>query len=230
MIIRKLVEHAFKRLWLLAIPIVVAPALVLYISSQQPERYVSTASVWASDPRGIDATSLDNFSSRSSPASRLRTVLRDLLATHSFRSAVALEAGMLPTTELALADTAQLEQAANKVGERTSIQSRGTFIVSLTARASNARDAQALLEAVISQYQARNELEITRQADFANSYFSQQLEIAQRELDTRQALRDAYLVLNPEATDPTVNALNFNNYRSLDRRVTVQENIAVYRL
>ena len=56
MIIRKLVEHAFKRLWLLAIPIVVAPALVLYISSQQPERYVSTASVWASDPRGIDAT------------------------------------------------------------------------------------------------------------------------------------------------------------------------------
>ena len=78
---------------------------------------------------------------------------------------------------------------------------------------------------MISQYQARNELEITRQADFANSYFSQQLEIAQRELDTRQALRDAYLVLNPGATDPTVNALNFNNYRSLDRRVTVQENI-----
>ncbi len=61
--LRKLLEALFRRLWLLALPIVLAPAVVVALTTSTPQ-YQSIATVWVSQPQNIDPTT---FSGGSNP-------------------------------------------------------------------------------------------------------------------------------------------------------------------
>jgi hypothetical protein len=112
--------------------------------------------------------------------------MRDLLSTKSFRSAVAVQAG------LDARDTDVIASSAYVV-------SSGTNLISIVARRPDAASAQAIVAAIVSQYQARTTTESQRETSIAVDYYNTQIGIAQTELDTRKAAATAYANANPRA-------------------------------
>ena len=94
MIASKLVEAAFRRWWLLIIPIVTVPVVVFLFTIEEPE-YRSAATVWVARVDSIDGGPFTRGSNPYlTPAQAQVQITQDLLATQSFRQAVATRAGL----------------------------------------------------------------------------------------------------------------------------------------
>lgn len=183
----KLVEAVFSRWWLLLIPIIAAPAFALMLSRSEPQ-YASSASVWVSRPDNVDPGIYFRTANYwESPAQALAQVIRDLLATESFRSSVADKAGIEGPT------------AADRVWAEVSVGAAGTNLISVSATSANPADAQALVSAVLEEYQDRTTEEASVSAQLQIDYFTTQLTVANAELEVRQTALNAYV----EAEDPT---------------------------
>src|SRR5258708_369967 len=106
MIPRKLVETAFRRLWIALIPVLAAAALVL-LFVHHGSLYESAATAWVTRANDIATVSLDPANT---PAKAQAAVLTDFLATENFREGVAVQAGMVTAD----APKGDLEAAAAK--------------------------------------------------------------------------------------------------------------------
>lgn len=183
----KVLEAAFSRLWLLALPIILAPVAVLLLTQSSPE-YSSRANVWVSRPANVDpGVFLQNSSTWLTPAQSQAQVLNDLLRIRSFRLAVAESAGLQPTSG----------EEAQGGWVSTGASAIGTNLVQITATASHPELAPRLVGGVISEYRKRFADEATRAANSQVDYFSVQLQDANEELETRRAQLAQYEAANP---------------------------------
>jgi hypothetical protein len=206
---RKLVELAFRRLPLLALPMVLAPALVIAALSGVPDKYRSSATVWVSEAAGLGALPLGGDSRFASPAQRQAQVLNDLMRTERFRADVATDAGLLEDVVRAdgadgvtVLSAAEVRHAATLVGRSVSVHAIGVNVLQISATHRDPLVAQSMAGAVIGQYQERVTSEVARQTTLAIEYFSEQLEIAQVELQVREDALTAHIEEHPQVVVP----------------------------
>lgn len=187
MIPSKLAEAAFRLWYVLLVPIVLVPAIVL-LATRPSTVYGSSASIWVSKPAGIDAGSLSrNASPYLTSAQNQAQVIQDLLQTRSFREAVAAK----------VAGIDSLDQVVKDV----SVTALGPNLLGITARAPSAEQAHALVSAVLGEYQQRAIDESRRESSVVSDYYTQQLAPAQAELAKRQQAVTDYVQQNPRMTD-----------------------------
>lgn len=186
----KLAEAAFSRLWLLLIPIVIAPIVATAMMQEEPQ-YWSSSTVWVSRPENVDpGVLLSTAQPWETPAQAQAQVLRDLLGTESFRAAVAERAGI------------EGADAPRIVAESVVIGAPGTNIVSVTATTADPRDSATMVDAVLKQYQERAAAAAEESASLQVSYFQTQVAAASDELAARELALNEYLADNPGAADP----------------------------
>ncbi|MGE5595165.1 MAG: hypothetical protein ACM3S1_03910 [Hyphomicrobiales bacterium] len=201
MLPRKLVETFFRRLWLLAIPVVLVPTLIL-LAVDHPVRYESSARVWVSNLAGVDQFTATSTNSEKTVSELQVELLSDLLATDSFRQEVAVAAGLVPAGAL----PADLASAAATVGGAVSIGSVGPNLFGLTATSADPVAAQRIATAVLDRYQERVRSEADRQATVVLQYFDSQIAAANDELARLRAEVTSYIAAHPTpaAGTPTV--------------------------
>lgn len=198
----KLLEAAFSRLWLLLIPVVVAP-LAVVLMTQSPPEYHSRATVWVSRPANVDPGTLAQSNSWwETPAQTQAQVLRDLLSTESFRADVANAAGMHDPN------------ASVRLWGITSVSATGQNLVHVSARSTNPNEAHAAVAALLEQYQVRFTEEANRTAQLQVEYFSVNLEAANTEMERRRAALAQYVAENPDASRPGVFDIDYQRLRS----------------
>ena len=219
MISGKLIETIFRRLWVLALPLILVPILVVVLTAK-PAVYVSRASVWVTNPIGDARPTLGQANPYLSPAQNQVQVLNDLLGTESFRSAVAVRAGLVRETSPAR----DIRYAAANMS--IAVFPAGANVVGITAsRAENAEEAKAIVAAVVESYQARSAAEGQRGAEVTAQYYTQQLVVAQQTLNQRKEALTAYLRANPKAADSSSSASLDINYRALVTQVEQQSRV-----
>lgn len=184
----KLLEAGFSRLWLLLVPILLSPIAVVLLT-QSPPQYFSQSSVWVSRPADVDPGIAQSNSWWETPAQTQAQVLRDLLSTESFRAEVAEAAGLTG------------DDAAARVWSLTSVTASGQNLVYVSARSTDPREANAVVSALLEQYEQRFSEEANRAATLQVDYFTVRLEAANAELETRRNALAQYIAENPEATD-----------------------------
>lgn len=195
MVPRKLVEIAFRRIALLALPVVAAPVLA-FLLVPSSTKYASSATVWVSEPAAFDGTGVARTENPFVTPAELQTrVLQDLLATRSFRESIALDAGLVESGD----ETALKNLAIERVGASIEVEAVGDNLVGITATSGSADQAFDLTTSFLAAYDTWASETLSREAEIAVTYFSQQVALAQAELDTREAALTAYLRLAPNA-------------------------------
>ncbi|MDZ7726960.1 MAG: hypothetical protein U5Q44_01490 [Dehalococcoidia bacterium] len=181
----KLVDAVFGRLWLLAIPILLVPIVAVSLTQSEPE-YWSRANIWVSRPDDVDTGVLLRTASFWETAAQAQgNVMQDLLATESFRSAVAERAGISGVN------------AADIVGRAVSVHASGNNLVTVSAQTATPTDAPAIVSAVIAEYEVRSTEVSTRTAALQVEYFTTQLELATQEYESRRSELIAFETEHP---------------------------------
>ncbi len=191
MIQRKLIETFCRRAWILAIPVILAPAFVLVLV-KHPAVYESSATVWVTRLEALDTRPAETNPASNAAKTQVQ-VLTDLLATASFRDAVATEAGLVP----AIASPEIVRAAGDSAGRAITLAAPGPNLVSVAVRADTAVKAQAIAAAFISQYQARAAADGDRELAVVVDYFQKQVGLAQEELAKNRAELATYLKAHP---------------------------------
>lgn len=190
MIPRKLLEAVFRRWWLLAVPLVLAPLLVMKLTATTPQ-YKSVATVWVAQPSNIASTAIGRSTNPyQTVADAQAQAMRDLLNTKAFREAVA--------------DAAGIEGSARGdiVGRAVGAGTAGANLVQIWATGYDPKAVQALVTGVVTQYQARAAAESQRQTSISVEYYNNQISVARAELDARITALNSYLRDHPGAGDP----------------------------
>lgn len=190
MIPRKLVETAFRRLWVAVIPVLAVPALVLLLV-HHTSLYESTGTAWVSRPP--NTTPAGSLDPANTPAKAQVQVIADLLATGSFRESVAIEAGLTGGD----ASRGELDAAADAVARAVAAVVVGPNLVAVKASAATGEQAQKLAAAMLARYQARAAADNTRELQTVVDYFTKQAGLAQDELAKTRASLAAYLKAHP---------------------------------
>ncbi|HWO94071.1 MAG TPA: hypothetical protein VNL92_04845, partial [Dehalococcoidia bacterium] len=213
---RKLVEAAFRHKLLLALPIVLVPALVFLFYPSPEDEYVSETTVWVETPSfAAQVTQPAPVYPILTPAQQQAEVLRQMLTTRSFRENAAIDAKLV-TPEAPEADRSE---AATEIGERISIVERGENLIAIEARGTSPQHAQALALGFLKEYNDRVIFEAGRTTQLTTDYYMGQLNLAQAELAKRRQEAQAYLTAHPKAYESK--APDFT-YDSLIARVNEQ--------
>jgi hypothetical protein len=212
---RKLVEAAFRSWWVLLLPVVLLPALVLALVDH-PVEYRSSAQVTVSAPEGIDPGPLgQNRNPWRTPAQNQAEVLNDLMGSRAFREPIAVDAGLVsPESSPEL-----IERAGRIAAERLTIGATGVTIVGITATGPTAESALALADAFVNRVQSYVFAEASRGNSRVIEYYERQISEATEELGVRQAELNAYAAANPTAATQRPPDLT---YERLVTRVTNQ--------
>jgi hypothetical protein len=144
----KLVETIFHKYWALVLPVIILPIVVLALTSK-PNQFQSSAVVWVSNPVASERPVLGANSPYQTPAQNQAQAINDLLSTRTFRTRVAIDAGIVGAS----ADEATLRTAARYV--QSSASATGVNLVTISAMSTSNEIAQAVVSGVISQYLAR---------------------------------------------------------------------------
>jgi hypothetical protein len=208
---RKLVELAFRRIWILVLPVLVIPLAVVALNDS-PDRYQSSAVVWITNPPA-GTPAVGQFNPYLSPSANQSNALNDLLATEAFRAAIAKEAGFPPG--------ASGEAPVAPAGDIWSY-SRGVNLLVIEARSDTAAGAQGLVSATISQFNERAAAQAQRDAELGEEYYQQQIALAQEVLDSRRRAVDEYIRANPSALTPGSAASLSFDYQALKTRAEDQ--------
>jgi hypothetical protein len=179
---RKLVEIAFRRLWILAIPVALVPIAVMALN-HNPVQYRASALVWIANPPG-GAPALGHYNPYLSPSQNQANAFNDLLATESFRDAIAAQADLPP---LPGGDIPKLAPG------RVHAYSTGVNLLVIVGNADTAEQAKAAVAGAVAQFNQRAATQSERQSGLSEQYYEQQLTVAERELDARKAAVDDYV-------------------------------------
>ena len=225
---RKLLEAAFRNLWILLAPMLLLPIAVTFLTQTSPI-YQSGATIWVSIPEGVDTGPLSaRGSSYLSPAANQVQVLADLLSTRAFRTDIAIAAKLI----LPASSEADLTRVDEYVLESVSVSAIGTNLVGLAVSTPIAQDSFAIATAFISQYQTRATEESTRDAAVKIAYYDEQIGLAQKELDRRRGGLIAYVALHPTITDPNSRVYDADYERlkaSLDQQTKLTQDLTTKR-
>lgn len=149
---RKLVEAVFRSLWVVLLPVILVPVLVIALT-ESPMVYQSNATAWVARPEGIDSGALAQSESiYRSPAENQVQVFNDLLATSSFRTDIAIDAKLIP----AAPGEDLLAVATDYVWRNVSVYTLGTNLIGIRAKGATPEDAYRIANAVIRQYELRS--------------------------------------------------------------------------
>lgn len=218
MIPAKLVETMFQKYWALLIPIILVPFLALSLT-RSGETYRSTAVIWVSQPVAGESLTLGHSNPYLTPAQNQAQVINDLLATEAFRVDVLNSAGLVkPDT-----DPKTVQRAARSLVIYAG--SRGTNLVTVVAETGSADVSQALVAAVLTEYEDRATSAFERSSVLTEGYYTQQLAIASQELAVRQSALSNYVAENPDVLDPRSSASLSLDYRTLVDRVDSQSRL-----
>lgn len=218
MVPSRLVEIIFSRMWLIVLPVVLVPAAVISMTRSTPV-YAAAATVWVAVPLGDGNLPIGHTNQYLTPAQNQAVVLNDLLATDNFRRQVLERAGVLEPGS-------DIEALIAAVQTRSlSVSYSGVNLMSVHAKASSAEEAKLLVDAVVETYLERASEQLARDSETAQAYFSQQLSLAQAELERRKVLLNEYLNEHPEALDPRNPASMTLDYRTIVDQVTSQSAI-----
>jgi uncharacterized protein involved in exopolysaccharide biosynthesis len=209
---------------LLLIPIVVAPALALWVVLGTPNEYQSTASLWFDTPPPADSSVTNPDALSTPPAAQTQILLNELLQTKQFRGQVGDRSGLTGyiTTSAPNAwdpmsllkglrgkqTTDELLQVALGPAHVTS-KVDGPQVLTLSVEQPAAGMAQATLQALIDQFrQERNNLDAAR-ATSAVAYYQDQVSAAKQADDALKKQISSYLQSHPSAntTDPGIAVL-----------------------
>jgi hypothetical protein len=216
MIPRKLAEIFFAQLWILLIPVVLVPALVLIGTAKDPE-YEARATVWVGSPIGPSV--FGEGSPWMTRAQNSAQVVNDLLATDSFRVSVAVAAGHIA---VGAPEASQIRAGRSMTVWAGTV---GLNLVTITARSDSADDSAATAAAVIDEYLRRATSEAERTATLSAQYYEQQVAVANAELTVRQAALDAYVAERPQVLDPRASDSQDLDYKLLQQRVSEQQTL-----
>ena len=224
MVPRKIVERAVRSLPLLLLPMIIMTALALALGNRE-SRYVATATVLTTERQNIEARGISGDGNPyTTPAGRHAQTLNELLRTRAFRADVAYAAGLLDREAIAAAPP---ERADSQVNEAVTIVSRaiavtgGGTLLTLAATTTSPALSQALVTATVQRYEERQREEAVRQRDVAIEYYSQQIAIAQTELQKHQANLTTYLGSRGR---PAAGAVDLE-YNTLVGKLTAQEGV-----
>ena len=186
MVPRRLVEAAIRSWWLLPLPVILVPLLV-FVAASPEESFESAATVWVAPSETSGPGALVRILDRElTPAENQALILNDLIATLSFREAVARS--VWPSDG---------QGGEQRVREQVSVIASGTNLLTLEAREDDAVTAQALVAGVISQFdieiQEAAATEATRQLASILAGRLQALE----EFNARHTELFAYIDANP---------------------------------
>ncbi len=218
MIPAKLVETVFQKYWALLIPIILVPFFALGLT-RSGETYRSTAVVWVSQPVAGESLTLGHSNPYITPAQNQAQVINDLLATEAFRVDVLNASGLVRTGT----DPKVVQRAARTL--LIYAGSRGTNLVTVVAETRSADSAQALVTAVLTEYEERATTAFERSSALTAGYYTQQLAVATQELAVRQGALSNYVTENPEALDPRNSASLSIDYQTLVDRVDSQSRL-----
>lgn len=193
---RKLLETACRRWWLLVLPVVLVPLLVVLLIPQTAT-YTSTAALWVT--RSGAAAGVVSQPGAESLARTQVQVLNDLLATESFRTQSAIQAGFVAAD----APGTEKQMAAAVIGVRVSAAAPGPNVMTISARGRTAEGAQHLATGVLGQFVSRLAAEDAREATAVVGYYEKQLGVAQSEMAKTQAAAAAYVRAHPGADSKT---------------------------
>lgn len=218
MIPLKLVETIFHKYWALALPVLLIPLVVMNFMAKS-DTYQSSAVVWTSNPVASEKPALGTNNSYLSAAQNQAQAVNDLLSTRAFRVQVAKAAGIIPED----ADESTAKRGAAKV--KASATTTGANLVTISAVSPSAEVAQAVVREIISQYLARATSAIASDSQVSLDYYTQQLALAQQNLDAANAALSEYLRSNPRAADPSHPASQEPAYRTLVERADSQSTL-----
>jgi capsular polysaccharide biosynthesis protein len=212
MIPRKLAETICRRFWLLLLPIAAVPLLALVVARPQPE-YQSQALIWVTSPINGNPL-LGTYNPYLSPAQNQVNGLNDLLTSETFRTRVALDAG--------IAEQEEGEKPKERYPFSITSFPKGTNIMAVVGRAQSPDEAQDLVTATLVRFGEAAQEQAEREAGLGEEYYRQQLAVAERDLEARRADVNAYLAENPAAANPgSAAALNID-FQTLQREVERQ--------
>ncbi len=214
MIPRKIIEAFFRRLWLIAVPVVLVPLAVFLLVRPETE-YQSTATVWVDRSLG-GAALIGEVSQWTTPAEHQSTAVNEMLSTDRFRKAV------LTRAELVDGDASRTEVA--RVWRLVSVGAaeRGSNLIAVTARSPDPDVSATLVDATIVEFGERFSTEVTRTATAEIEHYEEQLVLAEEELQEREGALREYIRANPEvASGDAVGATDLN-YRTLVNQVEQQ--------
>lgn len=212
MIPRKLAETICRRFWLLLLPIAVVPLLAVVLTKPQPE-YQSQALIWVTTPIGGNPL-LGTYNPYLSPAQNQVNGLNDLLTSETFRTQIALDAG--------IAEQEPGEKAELRYLFSIASFPKGTNVMAVVGRAQTPREARDLVAATITRFGEAAQEQAEREAGLGEEYYRQQLAVAERDLEARRADVNAYLVENPSAATPGSAAAMNIDFQTLQREVERQ--------
>jgi uncharacterized protein involved in exopolysaccharide biosynthesis len=185
----KLLESAFRRWWLLLLPIIAVPLLVMALTAKSPV-YASAATIWISRPPGIDAGALSSSASPYlTPAQTEAQVFNDLMQSESFRNAVAARVPELGA------------ESGDVVAKDVTVSALGTNLVGILAKSASPAIAQGLANGIIAEYAARSAAANQLQSSSLVTYYQEQLTPAQAELAKRQTALTNYLQGSTKTAD-----------------------------
>lgn len=183
--------------------------------NHSPVQYRASALVWIANPPG-GAPALGHYNPYLSPSQNQANAFNDLLATESFRDAIASQADLPP---LPGGDTPKLAPG------RVYAYSTGVNLLVIVGNAETAEQAKAEVAAAVSQFNERAATQSERQSGLSEQYYEQQLTVAQRELDARKAAVDDYVRSHPSAATPGSAASLNLDYQALLTRVKEQQDV-----
>jgi hypothetical protein len=212
---------ARRHRWLLLIPIVVAPAIALWMVLGTPSEYQSTTSLWFDTPPPADSSVTNPDASLTPPAAQAQIVLGELLQTKQFRALVGARSGLaayLATSAPAgWSPTALLKQlkSAPTVDARLSsalgpahVTSHvdGPQVLTIGVEQEAPGIARATLQGLLDEFRQENtSLNATRMAAAA-AYYRDQVTAAKQADDAVKAQIGTYLRTHPGSTlvDPSL--------------------------
>lgn len=186
--------------YLLLIPfIVILPLAVLLAVATRSQDYKSKSTIWVQPPIFLpDAQS--QGSQYLTPAQNQANVLNEELATDSFATTVAksLSAAGVPASALS-------------VRTGTAVFANGYYSLVVEHTSADAARAQAIVQGIVSQYQADYLANTTQQAKTAANFYTAQLTTQEQTLQKARAALAAYVAQHPASatsgTDPQYLAL-----------------------
>lgn len=215
MVPSRLIEIIFSRLWLIVLPVVLVPALVVSMTRSTPV-YAAAATVWVAVPLGDGSLPIGHTNQYLTPAQNQAIVLNDLLKTDNFRREVLERSG-------ALEPGSDTEALIDAMENRTlSVSFSGVNLMSVHATSPSAAESKQLVDAVVETYLERATEQLAQDSETATQYFTQQLAVAEAELDKRKIVLNDYLNAHPEALDPQNPASMSLDYRTIVDQVTSQ--------
>ncbi len=174
---RKIVETLLRHKLLLLLPPLLAVAIVTPLAFVvSPAYYETTTSIWVERPGYLNAN--DNWNKYVPPAQNQRTRLKELLETRSFQRDVASRTSLAEQ-----AQNASDDWLARNVGDAFELDPKDNNLLVIHQRAVTPQLSYELANALIDSFQARFAQDQARVSDTAVTFYDDQLQAAQRQLD-----------------------------------------------